>query len=644
MQPRYITVQELFTQQTRYIVPVFQRPYVWKRDTEWEPLWDDIKRLAERVLTGTGGTVSSHFLGTAVLQQVPNATGTLPQREIVDGQQRMTTLQLLLKAAEHALSERRGMAADDEAALHKLDVAARQITPLTENPAYGEAEEQFKVWPTNEDRKPFQGVMTSLPDQPPPQHCGQMGAAYAFFRDHFLDWLAGPDIGPRAQALAAALKDHLRLIVLDLEQQDEPQAIFETLNAHGTPLLPADLIKNWLLWEATRQQADLASLYNRHWREFDRDATFWRERVGTGHASRARVDTFLQNWLTARVLEAVAPKHLYQRFLNYVTGELPEQRGDAVDVDGLMADIAADAQRYRRIVESGTGSRFDVFLGRLRALDMVVFHPLLLTLMGRPGSGSHDLDQAAIVLESFLVRRMVCNDQTRGYGSLALTLLHAVRALDDDAPAAPALAAELAASHGGAHRWPDDGAFSENWRHRKFYGSLRRDRVAMMLRAIEEHYQAELTRHEPVLTFNFGQLQVEHVMPQAWHTNWPLPEQGISAEQRDIALQGIGNLTLVSGPLNKTLSNAAWLPAAPGVLGKLAALGQHSKLELNARLVRDYAEAWTDAAISARALELFEAARRVWPSPAAWRGDATAEPPTVGAVQHGGGGGAGEAV
>jgi len=109
----------------------------------------------------------------------------------------------------------------------------------------------------------------------------------------------------RAVALGSALKDHLRLIVLDLDDYDEPQAIFETLNAHGTPLLPADLIKNWLLWEMTRQGKQTERLYNLHWRAFDKEPEYWRQKVGTGHAARARIDTFLQNWLTRRTGESV---------------------------------------------------------------------------------------------------------------------------------------------------------------------------------------------------------------------------------------------------------------------------------------------------------------------------------------------------
>ena len=301
MQPSYISVMNVFTQQTRYTVPLFQRPYVWKKEDQWQPLWDDVREAAERVLNAQGRPVSSHFLGTVVLDQTLNPTFSLPRREVIDGQQRLTTLQLVLKAAEHALDELRSTVAGDEEATRAVDIASRQIAPLTSNPAYADDEERYKVWPTNEDRPAFRDVMDSTVSEAPKLPDSRMAQAYRYFRDEFRGWLMVEPHGARAMALASALKDHLRLIVLDLDTTDEPQAIFETLNAHGTPLLPADLIKNWLLWEGTRQGLPTDKLYLDFWQPFDRDIDHWRALTGTGHAARARGDTFLGNWLTRHV-------------------------------------------------------------------------------------------------------------------------------------------------------------------------------------------------------------------------------------------------------------------------------------------------------------------------------------------------------
>ncbi len=615
MQPSYISVMNVFTQQTRYTVPLFQRPYVWQKDDQWEPLWDDVRAAAERVLNANGMQVSAHFLGTVVLEQTPNPTFSLPRREVIDGQQRLTTLQLVLKAAEHALEGLRPAVTKDEDATRAVDIASRQIAPLTSNPAYAEEEERYKVWPTNEDRAPFRDVMDATVDAGPKLKHTLMAQAYAFFRDEFTKWLKQDRHGERANALARALNDHLRLIVLDLDTSDEPQAIFETLNAHGTPLLPADLIKNWLLWEGTRQGLETATLYTDHWRPFDRDSQYWRAIVGTGHAARARVDTFLLNWITRHIREATSAKHLYDRFLRFIEHGGARHDDGKLDVKWLMQDIEADAARFRAIEVPAGRSRFDTFLQRLKVLDVVVFHPLLLEVMGRPGSDDADRDLIGLALESYLVRRTVCGMQTRGYGTLALSLLATVAALPADAPAAPALIAALSASPDGPDRWPSDDAFRTDWLHKKFYNNLRRNRVLMILRAIEEHYQALNRKGEPVLMFNFDKLEIEHIMPQQWEAHWPLGPD-VSREDRNWKVHGIGNLTLVSAALNKGLSHGPWT-AADGQPSKQKGLRDHTKLDLNARLLRDYPDQWDESCMAARAATLFDAAAAIWPSPSA---------------------------
>jgi hypothetical protein len=610
MQPTYISVGVLFGHGVRHTVPLFQRPYVWNLEDQWQPLWEDIAGLLERIECSVNGApVAGHFLGTVVLEQSPNITGSLPRREVIDGQQRLTTLQILLKAAEHTLHA--VVAQVEDTSKRLVDAAYRQISSLTINPGWIEDEEQYKVWPTNEDRGPFMAVMNSSATDDWSRPETQMAHAYTFFRETFQTYLSGTDLVVRVQRLATALKDHLRLIVLDLDANDEPQAIFETLNAHGTPLLPADLIKNWLLWEANRQRLDAAKLYDAYWKPFDRDHSYWRKTVGVGHAARARVDTFLQNWLTKETLEAVSAKHLYDKFLRYV-GKLKANSPEGkLDLDTLMSDIHADATRYQRIEDASGATRFDEFLRRLAVLDVIVFHPLILAIMGRPGITPAELDEVGIALESYLVRRMVCGFQTRGYGTLALSLTKQLNMFDGHS-VSPVVKQYLV-DESKSNAWPSDAVFHEEWVHRRFYKTLRRERVIMLLQAIEEEYQRQASpKTEPILKFDFSQLTIEHVLPQNWAEHWPL-DTGESVEQRDQILHGIGNLTLVSGQLNPALSNAPWLPSShSNGKCKRTALEEHSKLELNRLLLKTH-DQWDKTAIPLRAEELFKQARAIWP-------------------------------
>jgi len=619
MQPNYLPLVKIFGAE-RHVVPLFQRPYVWQKEENWEPLWQDFSDLCDRVLAAPNEPVRGHFLGTLVLEQIPHKSGGVSTREIVDGQQRLTTLQILGQAVRHALQEVEVAAANagDEPGTKAARLAAARIGAMTRNPDFSEEDEQYKVWPTNEDRQPFRQVMDAAR---PADLMGvetRMAHAYRFFLDGVRPWLAAGPAEERSNAISTALREQVRMIVLDLDDTDEPQAIFETLNAHGTPLLPADLIKNWLLWDAARQKLPLDQLYKQHWIPFDHDHDFWRAEVGTGHARRARIDTFLQNWLTMRCREMIPAKHLYDRFVKRMeTERTDDEKGDdECGLDAVMSEIAVNGARFRTLVEPLGKTRFDTFLRRLSVMGLVVFHPFLLAVMARKELEQPARETLARVLESYLVRRMICNADTRGYGALCLTLLGALAGAGG-ANVVGAVLASLADADSKVIHWPTDEEFGRDWLRRQFYNSLRRDRVVMLLQAIEEHYQSENVKGEPIIHFDYSKLQVEHIMPQKWHEHWSVDGEA-AIRLRDSKVDTIGNLTLVSEKLNPSLSNASWLGVEPMPEGKKAGLAQHSLLRLNSHLVSKYPDVWDEACIDSRADALLAAAKMIWPAPTAF--------------------------
>lgn len=598
MQPSYSSIGQIFSAQTRYVVPLFQRPYVWSKEEQWRPLYEDIEELAERVLNPPPHKpVAGHFLGTAVLEQVAVPAVATPQRRIIDGQQRLTTLQILLKAAAEAIRELSPAGYDSS-----IDQATGRLELLCYNQFAPTDEDKFKVWPTNDDRGQYRGVMERQVGADAP--IGRMGEAFEFFRSSFATWLAYENSSQRALALASALTDHVRMIVLDLDQYDEPQAIFETLNAHGTPLLPADLIKNWLLWEATKVELNPTELYTTYWASFDSEHDYWRKVVGTGHAARPRVDTFLQNWLTLEMAETVSAKHLYDRFLAYTNGLAKAQPQGRVDLPALMLAIKQDSARYRRIDEASKEGAIDRRLYRINKLDYVVFRPALIAILRHVDTHPKEAERAVTAIESFLVRRMVTNASTRGYGGLAVTMVKGMAASTDGSAALNTVVETL--DEAG---WPDDATFRAHWIRSRFYKYFRLARVVSILQAIEERMQSLAVKSEKLLVDVTG-LTVEHVMPQTWQTHWPLPD-GETAFDRDTRVQNIGNLTLVTERLNPALSNAPW---AGGANCKREQLSEHSKLEMTKHLLTQAGDSWTDEKIGERANKLFEVANDIWPS------------------------------
>ena len=134
MKPDKESPQKVFFQPARLVIPLFQRPYVWSKESQWEPLWQDIERLTELLAKDPDST---HFLGAFVIQQLQTELGHMPAWSVIDGQQRLTTLQILLDAL-HAQLEARGET-----------MLAGQVEPLVANPpAFRKGEEdRYKVWP-----------------------------------------------------------------------------------------------------------------------------------------------------------------------------------------------------------------------------------------------------------------------------------------------------------------------------------------------------------------------------------------------------------------------------------------------------------------------------------------------------------------
>src|SRR6185503_3902774 len=161
METQVRTPQMVFMQPQRLIVPLFQRPYVWNEENQWEPLWNDVVRVAERVLSHPTDKHHPHFLGAVVLQQVKKLTGQMQERTIIDGQQRLTTLQLFLDALHAEF-----IAVGAQQPAMRIEPLVTNAEPFCSNP-----EDRFKVWPTNRDRLAFNAVMAA----PPPTDYNAVG-------------------------------------------------------------------------------------------------------------------------------------------------------------------------------------------------------------------------------------------------------------------------------------------------------------------------------------------------------------------------------------------------------------------------------------------------------------------------------------
>ena len=156
MQPATLTIHEIFEKERRYTVPLFQGAYVWRLEDQWEPLWEDIERQARSCLLALKErrqVATGHFLGAVVLNVAKVFGRGLARSEVIDGQQRLTTLQVFLAALRDFADAMKDDVVDD---------ANRLTFNLVRNK---DSEERLKIWPTNADRVDETGLVLRLPHQ-----------------------------------------------------------------------------------------------------------------------------------------------------------------------------------------------------------------------------------------------------------------------------------------------------------------------------------------------------------------------------------------------------------------------------------------------------------------------------------------------
>jgi hypothetical protein len=595
-----LTLKALFQKDVRYVIPTFQRPYVWNQEDQWEPLWEDVRNTAERYLDelqlADGNNpqaeeqTGSHFMGAVVLQQRPTASAEIETRDVIDGQQRLTTMQLLMDAAQEVLEE--------------LDAKAEAIrlSRLVLN-AYAHGDDVFKLWPTSLDRDAFRAAMCNA-ITPAEFADSLIVQGHDFFRLQIREWIeaaATPaERSARIHGLETAMFGLLELVVIDLATADDAFVIFETLNARGTPLLASDLVKNYLLQTATAQGLDADALYATEWKPFD--DTWWRAEQKQGRIVRPRLDIFLNYWLIMRKAAEVTSAEVFPRFKAYAEAE-------GKKVVEVAADLRHVGSIYRSFDDIPAFSEAGTFLYRWRAVEAGSSTPVLLWLFSQPVNviSEEDRQRCLAALESFLVRRMVCRLTTKDYNRLFLELLSR---LNNAGPgeAKSTFVGYLSDQTAESRRWPSDRDVQHALLDLPLYRLLTRGRLRMVLEAVEDSLRSKFAEESHV---SRGALTIEHVLPQSWQEHWPLADDatGLVAElDRERLLHSLGNLTLVNGRLNPALANGSWET-------KREVLGTHTVLHLNKDLLRTFGGGqWDEATIRKRGAVMADQVLRIWPT------------------------------
>lgn len=599
MRPDKRGVLELFERPQRYVIPLYQRRYVWTEEKQWEPLWNDIRRRAEAELENRG-RVKPHFLGAVVLASLRTFGRELQAFDVIDGQQRLTTFQLFLAAFRDVARELN---------IHALERELERVT--TNDGALAHELERYKVWPTRFDQAGFQRVLDRQGDDAIEQEVmaahedfrfiPNTMSAYAYFCQELRAWLAdGNDPVYRAEALFTALRRYLQVVTIELEDDDDPQVIFETLNARGEPLQPADLVRNHIFSDASQRGENVNHLFERYWAQFDEDGSLWRTDEARGRVIRPQLAWFLMAFLTVKLEEDITDGVIFDAFKRWWAS-----RGQDATTESGLQELIRYAQAYQTLLESQPDTRLGVFFRRLKVMDISTLTPLLLFLLTDARLGEQELNSILNDLESYVVRRFALGLGSKNYNLLFVRLLREVRSLPQS-DLRQHIQDALSRGSGDSVRWPTDQEWHAALLTQPLYKKVRPRGVAMLLEAIDLHRttgkQEKLLIAEP--------LSVEHVLPQKWTNHWtpPVASEGVTdpVAWRNTLLHSLGNLTLTTQKLNTALSNGPYE-------AKRAELARQSRLRLNTLFQTQMH--WDEGVIQQRSQELANVLISIWHGP-----------------------------
>jgi hypothetical protein len=625
MKSETVDIQQIFQNRRQYCVPFYQRAYVWTLRDQWEQLWDDIRVKAEVRINKE--KVTPHFLGAVVLEPQPlDGLVGVNVLHIIDGQQRLTTLQFVLSALQ--ITFRR---AGGSNLMSVVNECVRNDKPENMKNA---AVEVFKVWPTFRDQEDFTlaleaqnldelrgrfpGNFTQSAtlkkvgvDHPPAL------AALWYFTHCFASWIAeDPEkTGDREEALVLAILRDLKIVSILLDPEDDAQVIFETLNGRGAQLHATDLIRNYLFMRADRDGPNSQTLYDKLWSPFE--TAYWSEQQRRGRMNKPRLEWLIHATLQAELHEEIDLSRLYFEYRRFATS-LPAEK--------QLLTLTKYAQHYKELI-AGVGEMPIARFGRrIAPYDITTLHPLALMIST---STATDAEKSEMFgdLVSFLVRRAICGLTSKNYNNVFITTL---RQLHSTGANPVALRDLMTKATGDATRWPQDAEFRSACLSAPLYfGRVDTPKIRAILTELESFLRTTGSSEEPVPP-DLSQLDVDHIMPRSWMNYWPLidgssvtngetdaveqlsrsgmplNDQQKLINDRQASISTLGNLSLLNLKVNRAAQNFEFLK-------KRDLLIANTNLSLNIPLIP--LQAWNEASIAERGERLADAALKIWLGP-----------------------------
>jgi uncharacterized protein with ParB-like and HNH nuclease domain len=492
MQAKETKLQDIIEGTKQYVIPLFQRTYSWTVK-EWEILWKDLIELCE------AENPRSHFIGSIVNMPTVSVPEGVAKFLLIDGQQRLTTIFILLTLLRNKARE-----------IQNQEFAEEINNTLLVNP-YKKDNDFFKLIPTQVDRDIYKNFINGKANETE----NQLTRAYNFFEKKLRQ------VQFEHEKLKKIITSYFSVVSIVLDTDDNPYLVFESLNAKGRPLTQADLIRNYFFMRIHIDKQD--EVYNDYWQP---------------------MQTALNESLTEYI------RHFLMRDGNIIRQNdvyyALKERVSLTNAIDYLKELQKYSVYYQRLIYPEFEPEEDLqkYFRRLNRIEVTTAYPLLLNFYGDYTANKiSKADFIAIlkILENYLIRRFVCNVPTNQLNKIFPPVYPLLTTKHPDNLAEGVKA--ILQSKG----YPKDNEFYTRFKETKFYGAGDRQiKTKLILETLEESFA-----HKEAVPFD--NLTLEHVMPQTLSEWWQNHLGNDWEETHELFLHTIGNLTLSA--YNTELSN-----------------------------------------------------------------------------------------
>lgn len=544
----------------RFVIPVYQRKYDWKQEN-CRQLYEDLKKVIQNGR-------SSHFFGSIVSSVVPN--GSKIEYHIIDGQQRLTTVSLLLLAICSLIAK--GKLTSQQARLDEQISQRFLIAPWA-----GE-DDRIKLRPVKSDREALAKLFGPEEDY---DRASNLTINYRFFRDVLLKEEVSVD------ELYAAI-GKLEIISITLEPDDNAQLIFESLNSTGLALTEGDKIRNYILMGLPPEEQ--SKYYADYWEKIEA-------------CTKGDVSAFVRDYLSIRQQITPNVNTVYHAFKEYAQeAQLP--------VETLLVDLLKYARLFEklRVCRSGLGEkRLDDCLYRMARLEITVTRPFLMEVLRLNQDGKLTAETVRDIFEiteNYLFRRNVCDVPTNALSKVFLTLNKEILRYDNTADNYVDKLIYALRSKRESGRFPDDREFADALAVKQVY--LMRGKYKAYLFERFENFGTVETK-DVYTHLDNNEYSIEHIMPQHLTPAWTEELGANAAEIHETWLHRLANLTLTG--YNPSLSNKSFREKRDAEQGGY----RNSGLRMNQKIAQK--DAWGLWELEERNKEMVARALQIWPCP-----------------------------